>query len=196
MPARAQVKLLRFLQDRQVLALGSTRPRPVDVRVLAATSPARESVRPDLIGRLGAEPIVIPPLRERAEDIGALVAHFGGAAVAWMEPAAFRALGLHDWPLNVRELGEVVKRAVALAGGRPIRLADLPADVRDSLKSGPRAGAARKYRAAPGRAQLQRLLRDNRGNISAVAKVLDRQWNVVQRWMQRHELDATKFREE
>ena len=92
MPPRLQAKLFRFLQDRQVLPLGSTRTRRVDVRVVAATSSASASVRSDLVGRLGAEPIVIPPLRERIEDVGALVAHLGGAAFAGMEPAAFRAL--------------------------------------------------------------------------------------------------------
>jgi transcriptional regulator with PAS, ATPase and Fis domain len=195
MPAHLQVKLFRFLQDRQVLPLGSTRPRRIDVRVIAATSRVSASLRSDLVGRLGAEPIVIPPLRERAEDIGALVAHAGGPAVAGMDPAAFRALCLYDWPRNVRELDEAVKRAVALADGRPIRLEDLPGSVRAALESGPRASASRKYRAAPTRLELDRLLRKHRGNVAAVAKALDRRWNVVQRWMQRHELDADRFRE-
>jgi transcriptional regulator with PAS, ATPase and Fis domain len=194
MPPRLQVKLFRVLQDRQVLPLGSTRTRRVDVRVVAATSSASASVRSDLVGRLGAEPIVIPPLRERIEDVGALVAHLGGAAFAGMEPAAFRALCLHDWPRNVRELEDVVKRAVTLAGGKKIRLDDLSASVRGALETGPRIRDTRKYRAAPSRGELERLLRENRGNVAAVAKTLDRQWNVVQRWLRRHEIEPERFR--
>ncbi len=194
MPPRLQAKLFRFLQDRQVLPLGSTRTRRVDVRVVAATSSASASVRSDLVGRLGAEPIVIPPLRERIEDVGALVAHLGGAAFVGMEPAAFRALCLHDWPRNVRELEDVVKRAVTLAGGKKIRLEDLSASVRGALATGPRIRDTRKYRAAPSRGELERLLRENRGNVAAVAKTLDRQWNVVQRWLRRHEIAPERFR--
>jgi transcriptional regulator with PAS, ATPase and Fis domain len=194
MPPRLQAKLFRFLQDRQVLPLGSTRTRRVDVRVVAATSSASASVRSDLVGRLGAEPIVIPPLRDRIEDVGALVAHLGGAAFAGMEPAAFRALCLHDWPRNVRELEDVVKRAVTLAGGKKIRLDDLSASVRGALETGPRIRDTRRYRAAPSRGELERLLRENRGNVAAVAKTLDRQWNVVQRWLRRHEIAPERFR--
>src|SRR5262245_59908957 len=195
MPQGLQAKLFRFLQDRQVLPLGSTRARRVDVRVIAATSHASDHVRSDLVGRLGAEPIPIPPLRDRPEDIGALVAHFGGGAITGMEPTAFRALCMHDWPRNVRELGELVKRAVTLAGGKDIRLADLPAVVRAAIDSGPRVSAPRKWRSAPDRVELERLLRQNRGNVSAVARALKRQWNVVQRWLQRHELKPDRFRE-
>jgi transcriptional regulator with PAS, ATPase and Fis domain len=194
MPPRVQAKLFRFLQDRQVLPLGSTRMRRVDVRVMAATSSASVSVRSDLVGRLGAEPIVIPPLRDRIEDVGSLVAYLGGASVEGIEPAAFRALCLHDWPRNVRELEEVVKRAVTLAGGKKIRLDDLSASVRGALETGPRMRDTRKYRAAPSRGELERLLRENRGNVAAVAKTLDRQWNVVQRWLRRHEIEPERYR--
>jgi transcriptional regulator with PAS, ATPase and Fis domain len=194
MPPRVQAKLFRFLQDRQVLPLGSTRTRRVDVRVVAATSSASVSVRSDLVGRLGAEPIVIPPLRDRIEDVGPLVGHLGGASTGGMEPAAFRALCLHDWPRNVRELEEVVKRAITLAGGGRIRLDDLSASVRGSLETGPRVRDTRKYRSAPSRGELERLLRENRGNVAAVAKTLDRQWNVVQRWLRRLEIEPDRYR--
>jgi transcriptional regulator with PAS, ATPase and Fis domain len=199
MPPELQVKLFRFLQDGKVTPLGSTRARDVDVRVIAATSHPSEAVRSDLIGRLGAEPIVIPPLRDRPEDIGALAARFGGEALAsfgGMEPAAFRALCTYDWPRNVRELEEVIRRAITLAGGgREIRLRDLPAHVQASLERGPRVGEARPYRAAPTRLTLDRLLREHRGNVAAVAKALDRRWNVVQRWLSKHGLDAGRYRQ-
>ncbi len=200
MEPRLQVKLFRFLQDGQVQALGSTRTRLVDAAIVAATSEMSASVRADLIGRLGAEPIVIPPLRDRAEDIGAFTAHFAGPAFAGadaadlMEPAAFRALCLHAWPRNVRELGDVVARALALRDGGKIRVQDLPGAVREVLATGPRISAARKWRAGPTRGELEKLLRAHRGNVSAVAKVLDRQWTVVQRWLRQHDLDADRYR--
>jgi transcriptional regulator with PAS, ATPase and Fis domain len=198
MPPQLQVKLFRFLQEPRVTPLGSTRARDVDVRVLAATSRVGDSLRSDLIGRLGAAPIEIPPLRDRPEDIGALVSHFGGPALASfdaMDAAAFRALATYHWPRNVRELGEAVRFAVALAAGRRIRLEDLPGDVRGGARSGPRAGAARRWRAAPRRIELERLLREHRGNVAAVAKALDRQWNVVHRSLVKHGLDPDRFRE-
>jgi transcriptional regulator with PAS, ATPase and Fis domain len=194
MPPRVQAKLFRFLQDGQVLPLGSTRARRVDVRVVAATSEISFKVRADLVGRLGAAQIPIPPLRERVADVGALVGRFGGATFPGIEPAAFRALCLYQWPRNVRELEEVVRRAVALADGGKIRPVDLPEEVRASLEAGPRISDSRKYRAAPSRAELERLLGENRGNIAAVAKALGRHWNVVQRWLRHFGVDADRYR--
>jgi transcriptional regulator with PAS, ATPase and Fis domain len=194
MPPRTQAKLFRFLQDGQVTPLGSTHARRVDVRVVAATSQVSFQVRADLVGRLGAQQIPIPPLRDRAADVGALVAHFGGAAFPGIEPEAFRALCLYHWPRNVRELEEVVRRAVALADGGKIRPRDLPEELREALESGPRISDSRKYRAAPSRAELERLLGENRGNIAAVAKALGRHWNVVQRWLRHFGVDAARYR--
>src|SRR6185369_15152520 len=107
----AQIKLLRFLQDRELTPLGSTRPRKIDLRVIAATNrnvPAGQSpdgLRDDIMARLGAAPIHLPPLGSRIEDLGALTAHFLRASpgVRFEQPA-FRALALYGWPLNVREL--------------------------------------------------------------------------------------------
>ena len=109
------------------------------------------------------------------------------------EQPAFRALTLHAWPLNVRELRRSSDAAV-LTGGKPIALRDLSASVRGALETGPRIRDTRKYRAAPSRGELERLLRENRGNVAAEAKTLDRQWNVVQRWLRRHEIEPERFR--
>ncbi len=147
MPLAMQVKLLRVLQEREVERLGGTRPVPVNVRVVAATKvDLRESVaesefREDLYWRLNVVNILLPPLRERREDIPRLVQHFVGLygrgrsfAVA---PDVLREMEAYDWPGNVREIENAVERAIALSGeDGDLRREDL-------LRSrGPRAGAA------------------------------------------------------
>jgi len=113
----------------------------VDVRIVAATSRTQLGKGPQVedavLGRLGAQPIVLPPLRDRIEDIGRLVAHFlrdlpDGRA---FEPEAFHALCLHPWPMNVRELSKVVTEAEALSRGAPgIGLEHLPDAVTETLQ--------------------------------------------------------------
>src|SRR5205823_13180906 len=120
-----QSKLLRFLQDRRFSPLGSTRVVEANVRIIAATSRVAldkgAHVQEAMLGRLGAQPIVLPPLRERIEDLGRLAAYFlrnisDGRA---FEPDAFKALMLYDWPLNVRELLKVMTEAEVLSRGAP-----------------------------------------------------------------------------
>ncbi|HET6284302.1 MAG TPA: sigma 54-interacting transcriptional regulator [Polyangia bacterium] len=204
MPAAAQAKLLRFLQEREVVPLGSTTPRSVDVRVVAATNNAealsrRGGLRADLAARLGAEPINLPPLRSRIEDLGALMVHFQGSAGARpFDAAAFHALCLHAWPGNVRELQKVVQEAMAICDhGAPIGLKHLPERIRATLIRTPREGAMPPAvrRATPTRAELEALLREHHGNVASVARALDRQWAVVWRWLVKHDLDASTFRE-
>jgi len=121
MPLELQSKLLRFLQDKRFSPLGSTRVIEADVRVVAATSRTAldrgRHVQEALLGRLGAQPITLPPLRDRIEDVGRLAAHFlqQGNDERGFEPEAFQALMLHSWPLNVRELGKVVAEASVLS---------------------------------------------------------------------------------
>ena len=133
MPLELQSKLLRFLQDKRFSPLGSTRVIEADVRVIAATSRTAldrgRHLQEALLGRLGAQPIVLPPLRDRAEDIGRLAAHFLQQAgdERSFEPEAFQALLLHAWPLNVRELGKVIAEAAVLSHDVPaIGLEHLP----------------------------------------------------------------------
>jgi transcriptional regulator with GAF, ATPase, and Fis domain len=133
MPLELQSKLLRFLQDKRFTPLGGTRLIEADVRVIAATSRTALDkgghVQEALLGRLGAMPIVLPPLRERVEDIGRLAAYFLQQAgdERGFEPEALHALLLHDWPLNVRELSKVIGEASVLSRGAPaIGLEHLP----------------------------------------------------------------------
>ncbi|HEY6477739.1 MAG TPA: sigma 54-interacting transcriptional regulator [Polyangia bacterium] len=195
-----QAKIFRFLQDRTYMPLGATRVRRADVRVLAATTrtnigPDGKALRPDLVARLGAEPITIPALRRRAEEIAPLVAHFSTSVVRRIEPAALRAMALYGWPLNVRELEKTLANAIALSSDGELLLENLPGAVRGALERGaPIEVRPRKPRAAPDRQELEQILKQHEGNVASVARALDRQWNVVWRWMAKHGLRPEGFR--
>ncbi len=134
---------------------------------------------------------------EGAPHALALGSEAGGFERAYLvEPAAFRALCLYGWPLNVRELGSCVRRAAALTTDGVLRVEQLPAAVRETLIRGaPIAARRRSPRAAPERGELERLLRQHHGNVAHVARSLDRRWNVVWRWLVRHQLEPERFRE-
>jgi DNA-binding NtrC family response regulator len=130
MPLSLQPKLLRFLEQKEVQRLGSCDSVRVDTRVIAATNiylaglVASGKFREDLFYRLNAFPIEIPPLRQRTEDIVALVRHVleklvAGPFVPKLSREAIQLLKLHSWPGNVRELQNTIERAVILAEGSP-----------------------------------------------------------------------------
>ncbi|HEX6316972.1 MAG TPA: sigma-54 dependent transcriptional regulator [Gemmatimonadaceae bacterium] len=129
----AQAKLLRAIEAREIERLGAARPIPIDVRIIAATNKALHkaardgSFREDLLFRLNVIPIDVPPLRERPDDIPALVAHFAalfrlrtGRAMPEWSPDAMALLQRHTWPGNVRELANIVERLVILHPGHRI----------------------------------------------------------------------------
>ncbi len=134
MPQATQPKLLRVLEDLRVRRLGGKREIPVDVRILAATSRAAEThLREDLYYRLSVFQIVVPPLRERKEDIPPIsevmlqnLNKKHGTRVTGVDAKALDVFHRHDWPGNVRELRNVLERAAIVASEGPIRLADLP----------------------------------------------------------------------
>ncbi len=141
LPLASQVKLLRVLQERSFERIGSSRSQAVNVRVVAATNRDLESevqrgnFREDLYWRLNVVPIVLPPLRERREDIPLLAAHYlakfnqaYGQSVR-LEDNALAALFQYRWPGNVRELANTIERFVIMAEKDRIRLADLPANL-------------------------------------------------------------------
>jgi transcriptional regulator with PAS, ATPase and Fis domain len=204
MVPRLQAKLLRFLQDREATPLGSTTPKRIDVQIVAATNNAGadSELRSDLAARLGAQAIRIPSLRDRLEDVGALVHHFltgGGARPALeLEAAAFHALCHYAWPRNVRELQKVITEAVAVSEGGPcLCLSHLPEAVAAVMEPSPQrvAGAPPSAkRAPPTRGELEELLRRHDGNVAQVARVLDRQWAVVWRWIVKHQIDPARHR--
>jgi DNA-binding NtrC family response regulator len=165
-----QAKLLRVLQDGEVLRVGGTQPRAVDVRVVAASNRAlRDEVaagrfREDLFFRLNVIPVLLAPLRERREDILPLARHFldrhareAGRSLGFA-PGAEAALQTHSWPGNVRELENAVERAVVLARTDAITADDLLLDTGlapaavvatgGSLQDAMDAAAAARIRAA------------------------------------------------
>lgn len=134
----AQVRLLRVLQEKEIERLGGTETLSVDIRVIAATHRNLETMiaeghfREDLYFRLRVFPILIPPLRERRGDIPALVNYFltkksremGLACVPSISPESITGLMQYDWPGNIRELQNVVERALILSGGKPVVFED------------------------------------------------------------------------
>lgn len=151
MEPAAQAKILRVLETRRIERVGGRTPVDVDVRVVAAThhdlraDVERGAFRRDLYYRLNTVTVRLPPLRERPEDLPALVAHFLAASArpdAVFSRDAMDALLRHAWPGNVRELKHAVERACLLAAGPEIGVADLPEDVRAALPPDPGAASA------------------------------------------------------
>ncbi|HEY9385186.1 MAG TPA: sigma-54 dependent transcriptional regulator [Gemmatimonadales bacterium] len=192
MSLSAQAKVLRVLQEGMVTRIGAAKSVQVDVRVLTATNKHLEDeiaegrFREDLYHRLNVIPIEVPPLRDRLEDIPALVEHFVGTLSqgAGVAPRAFtaegvRALQRRSWPGNVRELRNAVERLLILASGKQITAAD----VERLLPSGDvPIGAPSETQKTPSfesfvqdaeRAFLLSKLRENAWNVAETARVLD-----------------------
>ena len=142
MPQHLQTKILRVLQEQEVERVGSNKPVKLDVRVISATNldlwqqVRQANFREDLYFRLNVIPLHLPPLRERKEDIMALVVHFLEKCCRLMAKTpmtiskrALERLEQYAWPGNVRELENIVERMVALTEGDVIHLDDLPADI-------------------------------------------------------------------
>jgi transcriptional regulator with GAF, ATPase, and Fis domain len=225
----SQAALLRVLQEGEVLPVGDERPVAVDVRLVSATHRdldafvAEGHFRADLLARLRGLVVRLPPLRARREDLGIIVAdllrrRLGDAAprCAFSGPAA-RALLLHAWAHNVRELDRVLGSALALAEDRPVRLEDLPASMIGgdapsvpgvTEATAPPAAAPPAAAEAPpdeggsddlpfkvrNREQLVRLLVTHQGNVSAVARALGKGRTQVLRWLERYQIDAGHYR--
>jgi two-component system nitrogen regulation response regulator NtrX len=196
MSAKTQAKVLRVLQEGEVERLGSARTNKVDVRVIAATNKNLEeeiekgNFREDLYFRLAVIPILVPPLRERPEDIAALIRHYmeyfsreNNVRPKRLTPAALEALGRYRWKGNIRELRNTVERLNIMTSGDTIDVADLPETVRSPAPA-PRGSAAqsdadaarlstlREFKENAERAFLVGKLRENGWNISKTAEVI------------------------
>ncbi len=181
-----QTKLLRFLQEREFERVGGTKPISVDVRIVAATNRDLERAvseghfRADLYHRLNVIPIVLPPLKERKEDIPPLVHYFmrrfsaeGKKIFSEISQGALERLVSYEWPGNVRELANVVERAVVLGQGPTIEAHDIPLRIVADDRTSP--GANLSYRAALDtckRQIIRRALSQNGGNRLTAARAL------------------------
>jgi two-component system nitrogen regulation response regulator NtrX len=190
MSLKTQAKVLRVLQEGEVERIGSQRTLEVDVRVIAATNKdleaaiEREEFREDLYYRLKVIPIDVPPLRERPDDVEALVEHFVAhfsdehnfkrKAIA---PEALLAMRRHQWRGNVRELRNTIERLLIMVEGDEIKLEHLAGVLRpaaDGEKAAPAlaAGSLKDFKESAERAYLVQKLRENRWNISATAAAI------------------------
>jgi sigma-54 dependent transcriptional regulator, acetoin dehydrogenase operon transcriptional activator AcoR len=207
LPGPAQAALLRVLQEREVVPVGETRPIPVDLRVVAATHrDLRAGIeagtfREDLFARLSGLVVRIPPVRERREDLGTLIAAVLRRVAREPEavrftPRAARALLRHDWPRNVRELETCLMAATLLAPeGEDVDVRHLSEEVRDGLLTASKAAeeavpaeetpALKRELSA---AELATLLKGHNGNISALARGLRTSRSQVYRLLDRHGL--------
>jgi two-component system response regulator AtoC len=144
LPQSLQVKLLRALQSGEIRRVGDSKPRQVNVRIVAATARDLESevqtgeFRSDLYYRINVVRIHLPPLRHRREEVPLLARHFIeaynealGMEIEGLQPEALKRMQGYSWPGNVREVENVVERAMVLATGSSIELDDLPEIVRD-----------------------------------------------------------------
>jgi two-component system response regulator AtoC len=191
LPLGLQVKLLRVLEDGKIRKLGEARDMSVDVRIVAAThrdlmKETKEGrFREDLFYRLNVLPIVVPPLRERREDIPVLIEHFMarnnarlGTNITGLDNEARRLLYEHPWPGNVRELENTIERAMVLGEGDKLMPADLPERIREAqnpvqmqLASGELS--VKKTTRIIEEILIRRALQKTKGNRTRAAEVLE-----------------------
>jgi DNA-binding NtrC family response regulator len=211
-----QAKLLKFLQDREVKPVGSSRSRTADVRIIALTNqdlPTRiqnKIFREDLYYRLNVLSIHVPPLRERQEDIPRLVRRFMIQTCREMnmdpmeiEPAAMAWLSSQPWPGNVRELLNMVRRLVVFSNGGPINSAlirlvgghgDPAADMVSPDEPVPYKTAKKQALDIFSRTYLTRLFEHTRGNISETARISGLERASIQKIIRRLDMDISRFR--
>ena len=217
LPLPTQVKLNRALQEREIRRVGDNAAVRVDVRVIAAThrdlkAETREGrFREDLYYRLHVFPLRLPALRERLDDVPLLAAHFlekharaFRREVTGMEPEALRSLTAYGWPGNVRELENAIERAVAVAKGSTITLADLPAEIVSAppaarsgeiLTSLPYRDALDLARDRLSREYLVALLQECEGNVTQAAARAGMERESLHRLLKRHGLRSDDFKE-
>ena len=204
LPLDLQPALLRVLAEGESLAIGATTPTRVDLRVVAATHQDLERMcveakfREDLLARLAGYTLHLPPLAERREDLGLIVAALLGrlagdrADQVRFTCDAARALILHKWSRNVRQLEVRLASALQIAGGEPIALDHLALDpptapTAPTAPVRPRAAWTGPERER--RDQLIEVLSRNRGNITASARELGKPRSQFQRWLKKYEIE-------
>jgi transcriptional regulator with PAS, ATPase and Fis domain len=207
LPLTAQAAFLRVLQEFEVMPVGGQRPEPIDLRAIAATHHdlkrlvREDRFRHDLLARLEGLTLKLPPLRDRAEDIPLLMVVLLRKLAperpdVKFTPAAAQAILDHDWPLNIRELeqalaGAVALSGIALTGSVPIDVGHLPETMLRFTGPKPRELTPDEARH---RDQLLDLFREHGGNLSAVARSLQKGRTQVMRWVARYGIDVNSLR--
>ena len=209
LPVFAQVKLLRFLQEKEYRPLGSAKIRRADVRIIAASNlnleeaVANGKMRQDLYYRLNIISLILPPLRERRDDIPLLAHHFLARyateldkEVSEFSPEALQLLMVHNWPGNVRELEHVIERALVLCEGPVLQPHDLvistPA-VRNNGQESLQEAKAKEI-ARFERDYIQGLLSACKGNITRAAQVAKKNRRAFWQLIQKHQIDVARFK--
>ena len=204
LPPSSQAALLRVLQEREVMPVGGTRAVPIDLRVVAATHRdldemvADGTFRHDLFARLAGFRATVLTLAERRADLGLLVGALHARLFADSHPGfdidAARLLLRYPWPLNIRELEQALATAHVLAREELIRAEHLP----DTVRTGRPPGAPRPVVLSETdqkvRDTVLASLREHQGNVSAVARALDKDRKQIQRWIKRFQLDPSTYR--
>jgi transcriptional regulator with PAS, ATPase and Fis domain len=198
LPLSLQVKLLRVLQDRVVVKVGDTRPERIDVRVLAATNRLLEEevrtgrFREDLYYRLNVVTVGLPPLRERGEDVVTLANYLVkkhreelASAVAGFAPEALAAIRRFDWPGNVRQLENRIKKAMVLCEGTLLGPADLDLAPQDLAPVLPLAQAKEDFQ----RRYVLEILERNGGNRTQTAKDLGVDPRTIFRYLEKEDAE-------
>ncbi len=202
MSSELQAKLLRFLQDHTLQRVGGSNDITVDVRIVAATNRdldaavAEGSFREDLYFRLNVVNIMIPPLRDRKEDIPLLVGHFlkkhadRGSKPKRMSPKAMRVMMNYDWPGNVRELENAIHRATILSRGETVFPEQLPAKLQavpDSDVDGEKIGVTIREME---RGIIIKTLAQTEGNRTHAAKTLGISRRTLQNKIKEYEIES------
>ena len=200
LPIHLQPKLLTALEQRQVVPVGSNRPVPIDVRVVAATNLSAEQLgdpnrfREDLLFRLNTIEIHIAPLRDRRDDIEPLLDHYLGLYARkygkpqrQLGPAVLSELVSHDWPGNVRALRHAAERAVIMADGGNYAIEDFPLPTRPSAPPVPVVGASLNLEQLE-KQMIERALRIHHFNISLAANELGLSRGSLYRRMEKYGL--------
>jgi len=196
LPLKVQARLLRFLESGEVLPVGSAQPRIVNTRIVAATNRGKPGhlasigIRQDLLARLEDEILLVPPLRERKEDIVPLMCHQIG--LAGKDPLAlldadFLEEGLvYDWPRNVRQLLKTVETSLGRSAHRPRLNAT---ELRDLLEVAGGVDDNRGTRSpAPSAQELQKRYEECKGNVNRLARHFKCHRTQVYRWMRQHKV--------
>ena len=210
MTARAQVTLLRFLQDKDYRPVGGATVRNVDVRVIGSTNVDLKAMvgkgqfRADLLFRLNVLPLHLPSLQERTDDVAVLARAFldrlnrnSGRAPVRLDEQSLAALNAYSWPGNVRELENLIEREFVLASDQVIRIRTIGDG---SSQDRPAAGGAEAFKPAKARAvaRFERdyivdLLSRTGGNISLASRISGKDRSDIVRMLRKYGLERTQF---